>query len=152
MAPVGKIKGRIQMKKQEEQDKVVRVKVLHIGDIAIDTATLLLVDPMNATRVALEYDKKIEAMLSGDKAAEKFCTDSQCTDSKNGFHEAVFLPTGIGDGIYPVIATEVEFKTMGKRIMEVTVDFSNPFRGCGCVKPFPHRLTRTCEAGCKHQR
>jgi len=79
-----------------------------LGRIAIDTATLVLSDPVN-------YDKMAENALSGKtgrfgklKGIPLGCL-------------GLSVMTGYGDGLYPVYATVEE-----GRIDELTIDFRLP--------------------------
>lgn len=79
-----------------------------LGRISIDTATLVLSDPVN-------YDKVVENALSGKtgrfgklKGIPLGCL-------------GLSVMTGYGDGLYPVYATVEEGRTV-----EITVDFRIP--------------------------
>lgn len=75
-----------------------------LGAVTIDTATLLLVDPVHQGRVdAVAGDGQI-AIPGGD-------------------FSAVQVPTGIGDGRYRVEGRVIESPIFGRRIAEIRVRF-----------------------------
>jgi hypothetical protein len=61
----------------------------------------------------------------------------------------VDVPTGLGDGIYPVIAQYHTSEGFGRRILSIYIDFRNPMRGTGCPvgRDWPHKLSKACWRG-----
>ncbi len=80
----------------------------HLGSVTIDTARLLLLDPVHQGRV--------------DAGAE----DGQIAIPGGDF-SAVQVPTGIGDGRYRVEGRVIESPIFGQRIAEIRVRFLNEF-------------------------
>jgi hypothetical protein len=108
-------------------------KVVHIGDIAIDSGQLVMADPcrMDETMAALAYELGPACHRSGEL----------------NMGTGVILPTGLGDGIYPVIACYGKIHGIAGRVSAIFVDFTNPMRGHGCEEPFPHDFVDDCYYG-----
>ena len=110
-----------------------RVEVVHIGDFQVDSASAIVGDPR-----FLDFEGLDKLLADG--------TDTVCAIARNGMGKAVAFQTGMGDGIYPVFA-EYETDHSGRAIGRIVVDFTNPFRGRGCAKPYPHRYSLACLKG-----
>ena len=109
---------------------------IHIGDIAIDSGRLVMVDPCRIQEVA----------DTANAALDVVCIRKDFSPTVN-MGIGVVLPTGLGDGIYPVIAHYETHKQFGRRIMGLTVLFDNPFRGFGCSNREPHKFRDACFEG-----
>jgi hypothetical protein len=81
-----------------------------IGEVPIDTGRLALVDPMNADDV------------SRHEMDEPGLMNYEVVTNENGAGVAVYVSTGLGDGIYPVEA-RFEQAEGSTRIAEVRVRF-----------------------------
>jgi hypothetical protein len=106
-------------------------ELIHIGDLAIDTGTPILADPCRIDEVTESLNGNFDTVC--------------CREQKTGMGIGVSLPTGIGDGIYPVVAEIQKTGPFAGRISHVFVNFTNPFRGFGCHVAFPHAYTQQCE-------
>lgn len=76
----------------------------HLGFVTIDSATLLLVDPVHQGRVDLGAEDGQIAIPGGD-------------------FSAVQVPTGIGDGRYQVEGRVIDSPIFGRRVAEIRVQF-----------------------------
>ena len=82
----------------------------YVGDVAVDSGRLLLIDP--------HYDKPTaEALELAILAAEIPCTEVAL--SEHQLHTAFVCETGWGDGIYPVFVKLTE----DNRVAEMRVVF-----------------------------
>jgi hypothetical protein len=81
-----------------------------IGEVPIDTGRLALVDPMNAEVVA-DHELGVPGTLNYEAVSNDL-----------GVGVAVYVSTGLGDGVYPI---EVRFEEAEEvtRIAEVRVRF-----------------------------
>ena len=83
-----------------------------IGDLSIDSGTLLLCDPCkveDATELAHEK------MLKGELFAARV--------NKHGVTVALAVSTGIGDGCYRTVVRYEDLPVFGRRIAEVKIQF-----------------------------
>lgn len=78
-----------------------------IGQVAVDTGTIIIADPCNAKDITV--DTIIEAEEKG-------------STGQIGEFAGVFTSTGLGDGIYDVYALHTE-TPFGKRVAEVHIVF-----------------------------
>jgi hypothetical protein len=108
---------------------------LHLGEVAIDTGTLVLSDPVN-----------VEELMGGLEDGDAMLVEEM--RDKTQMCAALTVPTGMGDGLYPVVGVMEDYGyAFGERLGEISVIFSNPFRGTGCQEPFPHPFTEKCMKG-----
>lgn len=126
-----------------------RLENLHIGDIAIDGGRLVMADPCRVEEVMRQLLKRDEKVDHNQAAIDG--TDvvnfRKAFSSKLNMGIGVLLPTGLGDGIYPVFANYETTKDFGRRITQITIVFSNPFRGRGCRNTKPHKIVEQCMYG-----
>lgn len=142
------------MKKKKAVKSAVREKSkcedIHIGDIAIDSGRMVVADPIRIVEVLEQEQHRVNTTLDHNQArmdgTDVFNARKDFSPELNMGIGVVF-PTGLGDGIYPVIAHYTTSKAFGRRIMNVTMFFENPMRGSGCANREPHRLTGQCFAG-----
>lgn len=61
----------------------------------------------------------------------------------------VNVPTGLGDGIYPVIAHYETLEGIGRRLFSIYIPFGNGMRGSGCSvgRDWPHKVSKECWRG-----
>jgi hypothetical protein len=119
------------MAKKKKQES----RFIHIGDIAVDTGRIVVADPCRV-------DEVMEAIGGA--------FDPTCyREGKLELGTGVVLPTGVGDGIYPVFAEYDDTfpSKFGERIARITIEFENPFRNAGCQKAFPHAVSDVCFMG-----
>jgi hypothetical protein len=83
-----------------------------IGDLSIDTGTLLLCDPCN---VEGGTEWVYEKMLKGERFAARV--------DKHGVTVALAVLTGIGDGCYRTVVRYEDSPVFGRRIAEVKIQF-----------------------------
>ena len=72
----------------------------HVGDVVIESGRLALVDPVLAEVVNLEGDGDVLIGAPG-----------------------LIVTTGLGDGVYPVLAHYMDVEGIGRRISAVEVTF-----------------------------
>jgi hypothetical protein len=124
-------------KKIEKKSHRSTVEHVHIGDIMIDTGTLIMADPCRIDEMAEAWNES----LTNENGPETICP------RQNGMGFGVALPTGLGDGIYPVYAAYETTAAFGRRISHIHIEFTNPLRGTGCSKEFPHKAEEICSFG-----
>lgn len=83
-------------------------RVVHLGEVAVDSGTLMITDPCYA---GLETDDWMEEVND--------ITTSPTMSVP--FHEGVAFLSGLGDGIYGVEAVIGEVPGWGERIKSVTI-------------------------------
>jgi hypothetical protein len=86
-----------------------------IGEIPVDSARMVLVDPMNLDDVS-DYVGEVEAHEVPESMTYELVTNDY------GVAVALVLKTGLGDGSYPVEA-RFEKAAGGVRIAEIRVRF-----------------------------
>ncbi len=101
---VKEAQGRLPQDHEQDDDDPADDGWLPLGAVTIDTARLLLVDPVHQGRV--------------DAGAE----DGQIAIS-GGDYSAVQVPTGIGDGRYRVEGRVLDSPIFGQRLAEIRVRF-----------------------------
>jgi hypothetical protein len=127
------------MKKTARKAEEAEIRELHIGDFKVDTGTMILGDPCYLQQAMADY-----AAADGDDLIDA----PDCPRDERGMGKFVKLETGLGDGIYPVIAAQqlIDCGTKHWVTLAIMISFANPFRNSGCQKPFPH----PSEEGCKY--
>jgi len=90
-----------------------------VGDICIDTGTLLLCDPVHAQVVSDTWDP--HRAIRGGTVCGKLRDDPPGNVANASL--AISIPTGIGDGFYRVMARCEEVPGFGRRIAEVNIKF-----------------------------
>jgi hypothetical protein len=110
---------------------------LHVGDIAIDTGRLIMCDPCRAEEVAAQANE------SDEQGAHQY---TKVFGEKLVMGVGVNVPTGLGDGIYPVIAHYETLEGIGRRLFSIYIPFGNGMRGSGCPvgRDWPHKLSKAC--------
>jgi hypothetical protein len=99
-----------------------------IGEVSVDTATLVIADPCRLGAQGWDYVERSPNQLPEDSLVVDKHPDPDPS------HEAVVVPTGLGDGIYPVFANYVDCGEWGERIMSITIDFTPPHYGPKTVR------------------
>lgn len=117
-----------------------KVTYVHLGDVAVDTGMLTIADPCRASEISSQCGEVSDSRMNHGALG-------LCVRDKNDIGIGVNFTTGIGDGLYPVLATEEEIPGWGRRITSVFIPFDNPFRGKGCWREFPHKELKTCFDG-----
>jgi hypothetical protein len=123
------------MTKKKNKEAQYKSRKVHIGDVAVDSGRIVVMDPCNADEVV-----EMIGHTEGPTCYRK---------GKLNMGIGVILPTGIGDGIYPLIAVYDDTlpSKYGNRIARLLIEFANPFRNCGCQKAFPHDWNEVCYYG-----
>src|SRR6516164_11599220 len=100
--------------KTEAAGRVMTSKWRTIGDVCVDTATIVICDPCQADDVFSD-NEYFDATDNNNQAGE-LRNDHDCP-------VAVALRTGIGDGRYKVEARYETNPDFGKRIAEIRIKF-----------------------------
>lgn len=90
-----------------------------IGDVCIDSASLILADPFTAN---FEYSKE-QIFNMGNSYKQHLNIDHPENEGEIDHDMAIMVKTGLGDGFYPVYAKYEDLGPLGKRIAEVKVVF-----------------------------
>jgi hypothetical protein len=110
-------------------NKLPRIERKVIGEVCIDTGTLVVGDPCHLD--------SIDDKFPSDGFSEQFEKD---IGNGKTIPTAVSLMTGLGDGFYPVIATIGEVPGWGKRIWGIHIDFiPSPARSAAQTQPAGRR-------------
>jgi hypothetical protein len=104
----------------ERSQEVAETDWQVIGEVLIDTGRLALVDPMNAEDV-VRHEDDVAARLEDDDSPGSMMTYEVVTN-EFGVGVALYVTTGLGDGVYPVKA-RFEQAEGAMRIAEVRVRF-----------------------------
>ena len=124
--------------------KLQEPRLVHWGDFRVDIGTTVIGDPCHLNLGSLPGgDTPVEGP---DSAVQTWFDLPDCPRDENGTGTQVRL-TGMGDGVYPVIAEVGDCGGLGERIERVRIEFTNPFRGRGCQEPFPHPWRDSCREG-----
>jgi hypothetical protein len=99
-----------------------------VGDICIDTGTLLLCDPCYAGDASEGWNSYLENMTD-----EGF---SLPLGHDLGASKALTVMTGLGDGLYRVVARHEDVPGFGERVAEVRITFL-PHPAFGYPTPAP---------------
>jgi hypothetical protein len=97
-----------------------------IGEVCIDSATLVLCDPIRGEAAEHWWMDRARKVGVGELDANQEAADGidtwQLTDDRD-ISIGVALTTGLGDGVYPVEARYEDDETFGRRVAEVRIKF-----------------------------
>ena len=130
-------KGESRMNTKTKKSKKETSRRMHVGNVAVSGGYRQLIGDLSknaAERAAVQRSLAKMDCLWGERKYISLMSSNE---------------TEVGNGIYPVISEKVVIE--GRRYIGMSTDYSNPLRGFGCQKPFPHPWTDACQRGCdKH--
>lgn len=95
----------------------IRTRREFVGHVFVDHGGVAVLDPMYVELSEADSERVMGASVAG---ARLDCNDEQLPEGVD--HVGAFVPTGLGDGRYPIYADVVEVPGGGTRVARIVID------------------------------
>jgi hypothetical protein len=98
---------------------MVNVRRELVGQVYVDHGGVVVVDPLYADLSDTDRDALVDPAPDAGAGAQLDCGEENLPGSG---HVGVFIPTGLGDGEYPVYAELIDVPGAGERVARIVID------------------------------